>query len=277
MRLPKYSGVQATVAFASISFGRSSSTAMNQSSAMRKMSGRVAAPAEGEAVLDLAGGDELSALAQVDDDLLGGLDRAEAVQPAVVGEEAAGLVHGHEHGQVVHARELEVLGAAARRDVDDARALLHGHVLPGDDAVLDLGGGRQVVERALVAQPDELGAPGPARRTPRRARARPPTTRRRAAGRTRPPGSPLRPRWRAASMASSSRPRATGPAGRGAGGGRRATGRCGPRSSRRARAPRSRSRSAGTTRSSGGPCRGSPARACAAGSARCTRCSCRRR
>ena len=39
MRLPKYSGVQSTVAFAAISFGRSSSTAMNQSSAMRKMSG----------------------------------------------------------------------------------------------------------------------------------------------------------------------------------------------------------------------------------------------
>ena len=82
---------------------------------------RVAAPAEGEAVLDLAGRDELPALAQVDDDLLGGLAGAEPVQPAEVRVEAAGLVHGHHDRQVVDARELEVLGAAARRDVDDAR------------------------------------------------------------------------------------------------------------------------------------------------------------
>jgi hypothetical protein len=39
IRLPMYSGVQATPALASSSFGRSSSTEMNQSSAMRKISG----------------------------------------------------------------------------------------------------------------------------------------------------------------------------------------------------------------------------------------------
>ncbi len=39
IRLPKYSGVQSIVALASMSFGRSSSTAMNQSSEIRKMSG----------------------------------------------------------------------------------------------------------------------------------------------------------------------------------------------------------------------------------------------
>ena len=39
IRLPMYSGVQATSAFASRSRWRTSSTAMNQSSEMRKISG----------------------------------------------------------------------------------------------------------------------------------------------------------------------------------------------------------------------------------------------
>ena len=39
IRLPMYSGVHSTVAFASSSGWRSSSTEMNQSSEMRKMSG----------------------------------------------------------------------------------------------------------------------------------------------------------------------------------------------------------------------------------------------
>ena len=39
IRLPKYAGVHSTVAFAASSLGRTSSTEMNQSSAMRKMSG----------------------------------------------------------------------------------------------------------------------------------------------------------------------------------------------------------------------------------------------
>ena len=39
MRLPMYAGVHSTVAFASSSGCRSSSTAMNQSSVTRKMSG----------------------------------------------------------------------------------------------------------------------------------------------------------------------------------------------------------------------------------------------
>ena len=39
MRLPKYAGVHSTVAFAASSLGLTSSTEMNQSSAMRKISG----------------------------------------------------------------------------------------------------------------------------------------------------------------------------------------------------------------------------------------------
>jgi hypothetical protein len=60
----------------------------------------------------------------------------------------------------VHAGELEVLGAAPGRDVDDARALLEGYLLPGDDAMLKTRGGREVVEGTFVAQADELGAAG---------------------------------------------------------------------------------------------------------------------
>ena len=39
MRFPMYSGTHSTLAFSSSSFGLNSSTAMNQSSAIRKMSG----------------------------------------------------------------------------------------------------------------------------------------------------------------------------------------------------------------------------------------------
>ena len=72
----------------------------------------------------------------------------EAREPAVLGRETARLVDGHEHGQVVPLRELEVLGAGARGDVDDPGALLERDVVPGDDAVLDALR-RRVVERAL--------------------------------------------------------------------------------------------------------------------------------
>ena len=113
---------------------------------------------------------------------------AEPVQPAEVRVEAAGLVDGHHDREVVHARELEVLGAAARRDVDDPGALLERHVLPGDHPVLDLLGGRQVVERPLVAEPDEVGAAGALDELLVGRQRRPPTIRRPAGARTRPRG-----------------------------------------------------------------------------------------
>ena len=56
------------------------------------------------------------------------------------------------------AGELEVLGAAARGDVDDPRSLLDRDLVPGDHAVLDPRAWRQRVEGPVVAEPDELGA-----------------------------------------------------------------------------------------------------------------------
>ena len=109
------------------------------------------------AVLVLTGLDQEPGLAEPADDLVGGLGRRQAVQPPVIVVEAPGLVDRREHRQVVHARQLEVLGAAARCDVDDAGALVDRDLVPGDHAVLDVPTGSQVVERAAVAPPDELG------------------------------------------------------------------------------------------------------------------------
>ena len=61
------------------------------------------------------------------------------MQPAVVVVEAAGLVDRHQHGQAVHARELEVLRAGAGRDVDDAVPSVECHLVPRDHAMLDAG------------------------------------------------------------------------------------------------------------------------------------------
>ena len=103
-----------------------------------------------------------------------------AVQPAVVVVEAAGLVDRHQHRQAVLLRELEVLAAAAGRDVDDARALVERDVVPGDHAVVDRAAGAERVERPLVAQADELLAAHPLRRS-----ARPDSARRRPSRRSR--------------------------------------------------------------------------------------------
>jgi hypothetical protein len=72
-------------------------------------------------VLVRLGTDEQPALAEVADDLICRLDRREPVQPAVLLVEVTRLVDRCEDGEVVDLRELEVLGAAARGDVDDSR------------------------------------------------------------------------------------------------------------------------------------------------------------
>ena len=156
MRLPMYSGVHSTVAFASRIGWRRSRDGDEPVVGDAEDERRVAAPALGIAVLVQAGLDEDALLLEVADDLLGGLDRRQAVQPAEVVVEAAGLVDGHEHRQVVHARELEVLGAAARRDVDDAGALVERDVVPRDHAMLDGAAGPSSSNGPSVAPADEL-------------------------------------------------------------------------------------------------------------------------
>ena len=75
---------------------------------------------------------------------------------AVAGQEAAGLVDRRQHRQAVHARELEVLGTRARRDVDDPGALVERDLVPGDDAMPDPFLGGEVVERPVVLEPDQV-------------------------------------------------------------------------------------------------------------------------
>ncbi len=70
----------------------------------------------------------------------------------------ARLVDRRDDGQVVDARQLEVLGAAARRDVDDPRALVERDLVPRDHAMHDARLRRQVVEGTGVLEADELGA-----------------------------------------------------------------------------------------------------------------------
>ena len=165
-------------------------------------------------------------------------------QPAEALDVDAGLVERCDDRQAERLAQLEVLGAAAGGDVDDARALLLADLVPGDHPVLVRRGAlsrraaartarlhrRQIVERAGVAPADELGAApllqdceraveGRAAACPCRARTgRRPGARARRAGPARRP----RPRSRSASRASSSRPAAPLPAGRAAGSGRSA-------------------------------------------------------
>ena len=167
MRLPMYSGVQAIVGVRLQErlpelLGREEPVVRDAEDERR-----VAAPAVRVAVHDLGRGDEPPAVGQVADDLVGRFDGREPVQPAVRVVEVAGLVHGREDGEAVLARQLEVLAAAARRDVDDARPLVERDLVPRDDAMLDPGRGGEVVERALVAS----GRRAPSPRTVRVARS----------------------------------------------------------------------------------------------------------
>ena len=119
---------------------------------------RLAAPAVRVTMDVRLGVLEQPALAQVADDLVGRLDGRRAVQPAVLGQEAAALVDRRQDGQVVHLRQLEVLGAGARRDVDDAGPFLERYLVPRDHAVHDPLRGLKVVVRPFVFEPDQLGA-----------------------------------------------------------------------------------------------------------------------
>jgi len=94
-----------------------------------------AAPALRVAVRVLLELVETALLFQARDDGVGDL----ADMLARVGAEAidvdAVLVKRRDHGQVLGLAEVEVLGAAAGRDVDDARALGLADGLPGDDVM----------------------------------------------------------------------------------------------------------------------------------------------
>ena len=87
---------------------------------------------------------EEAAPLEVVDDRLGDVRRVEAGQPAEARDVASVLVDGADQGQPEGLAELVVLGAAARGDVDDARALVLADLGPGHDPMLvaGLGEGR---------------------------------------------------------------------------------------------------------------------------------------
>ena len=96
-----------------------------------------AAPAARIAVLVLLGRVEQAlGLQAVEDGGVGLADALAGELAEAVGVDA-GLVDRRDDRQAVDLRQLVVLGAAARGDVDDAGALFLADVLPGDDRVLD--------------------------------------------------------------------------------------------------------------------------------------------
>ncbi len=86
------------------------------------------------------------------------LGHALALERTVAGDVAAALVGGREDGEAVAPAQLEVLLAAARGDVHDARALVRRHLVPLDHPMLDALLRGQVVEGPRVAPSHEGGA-----------------------------------------------------------------------------------------------------------------------
>ena len=86
-------------------------------------------------------GDRLEALEptlalEVFDDRLGDVAHIPAGQRPEAGDDHARLVERRHDRQAERLAELVVLRAAARRDVDDAGALVLADLVPGDDDVL---------------------------------------------------------------------------------------------------------------------------------------------
>src|SRR5262249_39018788 len=120
-----------------------------------------AAPAARVAVLVLLGGVEQALVAQALEDGRIRLADALARERAEAVDVDAGLVDRRDDGDPERLGELVVLGAAARRDVDDPGPLLLADVLPGDDRVLDALLGLKLLEGAPEAQADKLRAAQP--------------------------------------------------------------------------------------------------------------------
>ncbi len=101
---------------------------------------------------------------EIVDDRLGDGGRLASAEPAEARVVAPVLIDRTHDGQPERGAQLEVLRAAAGRDVDDPGPLLLADVRPGDDAMLVAGLGervphdRQVVERPRVAPPDQVRA-----------------------------------------------------------------------------------------------------------------------
>ncbi len=115
-------------------------------------------PAGGIAMAVRGPREEQAALLQPAGDRRGGVDDRRPRQGPQAVEVASLGIHRGDDGQPVPAAEVEVLEAAARRDVNDAGALRGGHLLPRDHPMLHVPLDGQIVERPDVPQPHELGA-----------------------------------------------------------------------------------------------------------------------
>ena len=70
--------------------------------------------------------------------------------------EIAVLINGHYDGQAEFLPELIILGAAARCDMHDARAFLVRHHVPRNGGAVDLTLRGEILQRAVVRQPDQV-------------------------------------------------------------------------------------------------------------------------
>ena len=99
---------------------------------------------------------------QILDDAIGNVVRVLARQPAKAVEVAPELVERRDDRQPDVLAQVIVLGAGTWRDVDDARALVLGDVVPGNDAMLVarvtecLLNEVQLVERSAIPPADQL-------------------------------------------------------------------------------------------------------------------------
>ena len=98
--------------------------------------------------------EELAAALQLIRDLMRDVSRLFALEPTQTRDEVRVLVDADEDRRAFALAEREVLGTAARRDVDDACAFLLAHLVPLDHLVERHGlrGEWQIIEEALVAQ-----------------------------------------------------------------------------------------------------------------------------
>ncbi len=94
--------------------------------------------------------EEQAAVLQQEGDRHRGLDHRRPREGAHALVVASFGIHRRDDGEPVPAAEVEVLEAAARRDVHDPRAFRGGHLVPRDHAVFHVPLDGQIVERPRV-------------------------------------------------------------------------------------------------------------------------------
>ena len=118
----------------------------------------LAAPAHRHAVRVQLVADDAAGLAQPRGHVGGDHRRVATLEPTEAFDVVTLAVDRREHVESELLAQLEVLGTAAGRDVDDARTFFGLDVLPGDDDVTNGNLRGKVGEEGLELEADELGA-----------------------------------------------------------------------------------------------------------------------